>query len=84
VHLGSTQDHVPHSSKNLAPTLLRVHGQHRGIARIDGQEVAQGREGRPQILAQPEDSALNFCDDRSFGVALFDAKIPPQHVDQGV
>jgi hypothetical protein len=83
-HFSSSDGEAPQRIEDLAPALLRVHGQHRWIARIDGQQVAQVREERPQIFAQPEDPALDLRHDRPLGVTLLDAEIAPQHVDQGV
>ena len=76
-HLGGTSSKAAQGVEDLAPALLRVHAQHRRIARIDGEEVAQVREGRPEILAQAEDPSLDLRHDRRFGVTLLDAKIPP-------
>ena len=59
-HLRGPQREAPQRIEDLTPTLLRVHGQHGRITRIDGEEIAQVREERPQILTEAEDTPLHL------------------------
>ena len=66
--------------EDLAATLLRVHRRDRGIAGIDGQEVIEVGQERPEILPEQDDAALDLPRDRPFRVAFLDAEVSFQHV----
>src|SRR4029450_2255784 len=58
-HLRGPQREAPQRIEDLTPALLRVHGQHRRITRIDGEEVPQVRDKRPEILPEAEDTPVD-------------------------
>src|SRR5215813_9144622 len=55
VDLCSTQDHMPHGSKDLAPALLRIHGLHHRTW-INGKEVVQMGQEWAQVLSELDDT----------------------------
>jgi hypothetical protein len=82
--LGFAQHQPAERVEQLPPTLLRIHAGHGLVVGVDAEEVADVGPDRSQILGEPQDSALDLCDDLVLVIAVLDSELPPHEVDQGM
>jgi len=84
VDLGGVQKQAPQSVEQFAAPLLGIHARHRGVTRIESDEVANIRHDRSQIRAEREDFTFKLDADGLFVVPVIDSGAPAEGVDQRV
>jgi hypothetical protein len=63
---------------------LGIHREDAGIARIQGEQVAQERASLLHLGAQASERALDLLPHHALGIRVADAKGSPEHVDDRV
>jgi hypothetical protein len=82
--LGGAQREAAEGVEDLRAALLGIHGEDGSVSGAHGEEEAEIRQQRAQVLAQAEHAPLDLLDHRLLWVPFIDPKGALEQVDQRV